>query len=277
MLPFKKHTALYDDPKAHHYKLIISYDGTTFWGWQAHSSLPTIELALHNALFHLLQKPFHLMATSRTDAGVHAKGQCVKLSAIEELTSNPVRRLNALLPASIAVISCEQTTAQFHPSLDAIEKSYIYTVSTSSSAHIPLHRHYQWHPGFPKFCPILARNKIKEATTLLLSTSDFTSLTNRLPDGKISNPQRKVFKITSTFSTSEQTLTFLVQGDSFSYKMVRNIVGSLVALIYGRLSIEQFKEGLTHGRRDLMGPTAPAHGLILLEIQFGSPSLKERT
>lgn len=269
MLPFQRNTQLYHDPEALHYRLVISYEGTFFWGWQAHSSLPTIELALHGALSKFHHHPTCLLAASRTDAGVHAAGQCVKLSTTHKLPKGALDTLNNLLPLSIAVHCLESSTHSFHPSLDVKEKSYHYKIGLQKN---PLKRLTQWFPPFS--AEVMSRlretdtlkKELEEPIKKLVMTEDFSALTNRLPDGKISSPKRKLHRI--EIVADEKELTFIVQGESFSYKMVRNIVGSLVACATGKLCPKQFVIALEKGDRTKMGPTAPAKGLTLSHIDY---------
>lgn len=263
MRPFEKQPALYDCCDALHYQLIIAYDGTAFWGWQAHSELPTIELALHAAIHQVHPYPFSLLAASRTDAGVHATGQCIKLSTTKALAPSFFKSLNALLPSTITALALNPSSVSFHPSLDAKEKIYRYRLALRPH---PLERLYYWTCPFDLGPLETLQSRLQNPISMLVQQKDFSSLTNRLPDGKISSPHRRVIAI--SLEVQEPHLTFLVHGESFSYKMVRNIVGTLVAIAASRLSLDQFTLALEEGNRENMGPTAPANGLVLEKIFY---------
>lgn len=241
-------------------KLIISYDGGDFFGWQKVLGKPTIEGALQTVLERLLQHPVQLQAASRTDRGVHATGQVVNF-----FTKQPIDRLcfrmNRLLPPSIQVQSMEIMPDYFHPTLDSQGKIYTYTLQTTPVS--PLERHYVWH--FPYAIDL---EKMQQAANKLVGTHNFLGFTNVSP----SMPENKVRTISSIVIKQQKSMryTFTINGKDFLYKMVRNICGTLAYIGRGKLPIEIIDELLTLGDRTRAGITAPAHGLILTQVLYST-------
>lgn len=277
----------WEDPSWHHYQLIIAYEGTHFFGWQEHSALPTIEKALQAAMQKIHHAPLVLLAASRTDAGVHARGQCIKCSSSQPLLPllekevSPkehamrlhklLASLNALTPSSITIDQLRPISASFHPSEDAKQKHYRYSIGLCGDPHKqkrarpdPLRRAFEWQ--VPCYLEQLQLSQVDAWIPSLLQQEDFSALTNRPPCGKPSSPQRRLNRI--TYQLQEQQLIFDLYGPSFSYKMVRNIVGTLLHLALGRTDLKSLEEGLKKGDRTMMGPTAPPQGLVLEHISY---------
>ena len=239
-------------------KMILSYDGTHFLGWQEGKEGPTIEGTLRKVLEEIYQEPIKLQAASRTDAGVHAEGQVVNFKPSKEKKLNLLlSSLNQLLPKALRVTSLELVDDSFHPTLDAIGKEYHYKL-TCGAIQSPFKRHFFWHSPSP-----LDYQKMKTAATYFIGTHDFTALSNfpRPPD-RI----RTLHQIEIT--VSEDEMLFIIKGDHFLYKMVRNIVGTLVDVGRGRLSLIEAKNLLLSRDRRMGGVTAPAHGLILWKVFY---------
>lgn len=231
------------------YKAIICYDGTEYFGWQKTKTGPSIQEELEKALFHISGESILPEAASRTDRGVHARGQVIQFAIQKEF--EPLRllkALNAILPSDIRILQIEQK--QFHPTLDAIGKEYQYHFSTDP-VQDPTNRLYSWHFRYP-----LDRSKMEREAQKLIGTHDFTAFANE-PE---KNP------ICTLTSIQFEGTRFSIQGNRFLYKMVRNLVGTLVYIGCGKLDL--IEPILASRDRKNGGITAPAHGLYLHQVFY---------
>jgi tRNA pseudouridine38-40 synthase len=248
--------------------LTIAYDGTHYLGWQKTAMGPSIEGALEKALVQILQQPVALQAASRTDAGVHAKGQVVNFT-INEDTSIDLGRLhislNQLLPKSIAVSEIAEYPAAFHPTLDCIGKEYHYQICLGKSQY-PLHRFYSWHCPSTTTTPIDI-GAMNEGAALLIGRHSFQAFCNFKKNSNYRDYIRTIERI-SIVELPEERLCIEIEGDHFLYKMVRNMVGTLIYIGKGKLRLSQIPELLQSGSRIDAGVTAPAHGLTLFRVNY---------
>ena len=225
-----------------HFKIVLAYDGTRYFGWMKNRDLLTVERELELALAQVLGEMPVLEAASRTDRGVHAAGQVVKVTV--ERGTDPHRlfkALNGLLPDDIAVLSVEETDALFHPSLDAVAKEYVYHACLGP-VQLPCYAPYSWHVHAP-----LDRSAMTSAAQQLVGTRDFSSYSTKdYRDG-----HRTIFEI-ACLDLPHNRLAIRIRGNRFLYKMARSLAGTL---IYTGMGIP---------RRF----TAPALGLTLNRIWF---------
>lgn len=245
-------------------KMIIAYDGTPYFGWQKTKDGPSIEEELAKVLEIIFQHPILLDAASRTDAGVHAKAQVVKFKTEKEIDNlqKLLISLNQLLPSTIAVKDLSFSTEAFHPTLDATDKIYEYLVTTTPFL-CPFKRNTHWH--IPKK---LDYEMMQKASRYFFGIHDFQSFTNdREPPYE--NTHREIYDI--IINDKESDFQFLIQGNHFLYKMVRNIVGTLIYVGLGKLHADEIPAILAARSRPLAGMTAPAKGLSLLSVGY-SPS-----
>jgi tRNA pseudouridine38-40 synthase len=244
-------------------KLTIAYDGTDFFGWQKTCMGPSIEESLQKALEQILQEETALQAASRTDAGVHADGQVVNfLTAKPQLDLGKLTHsLNCLLPKSIAVLEALPAPPAFHPTLNCTGKEYHYQVCLGK-AQLPRHRLYSWHCPFPLDLLLMQR-----AAKLFVGKHDFEGFCNQKNQTHYQDYVREVQRV-ELIQLPENRLRFEVEGNHFLYKMVRNIVGTLIYVGCGKLSIESIGEVLEGGNRTEAGVTAPAHGLSLFKVRY---------
>ncbi|MBS4165817.1 MULTISPECIES: tRNA pseudouridine(38-40) synthase TruA [unclassified Neochlamydia] len=244
-------------------KLQIAYDGTSYLGWQKTSLGPTIEASLEKVLERILQHPVTLQAASRTDAGVHAHGQVINFFTTRELLNYESFKisLNQLLPPSIAVLEAQEASQNFHPTLDCIQKEYHYFIC-KGAVQMPHNRLYSWH------CPRLSKlAEMKAAAKLLVGKKDFSAFCNFKKHVHYASFVRQVdgIEIQEVFP---DRLLFKVVGQSFLYKMVRNIVGTLAYIGMGKMLGSQIPAILANHDRRLAGITAPAHGLCLYQLKY---------
>ena len=244
-------------------KLIIAYDGGAYLGWQNTQEGPSIEAALQSALAQILQQPVQLQAASRTDAGVHALGQVVNFVVVKKPFD--LRRLhtglNSLLPKDIVVISAQAASLHFHPTLDSTAKEYRYYLCLGP-LQLPQHRHYSWHEHHS-----LDIEKMRAAASALIGKHDFSAFCNFKKNAHYQDFVREVHNI-EILPLEGQRLCIQVEGSHFLYKMVRNIVGTLVYIGRGKIPLEELPQLLATQDRTKIGITAPAHGLYLHKVIY---------
>jgi tRNA pseudouridine38-40 synthase len=247
-------------------KLIISYDGTNFLGWQKTASGPSIEQALEDAIYMIVKKRPSLQAASRTDAGVHARGQVVNFILDKEDIdlSRLQRSLNGVLSQEIRVIKIYEEDQAFHPTIDNEGKNYRYYLCMGP-CQIPFFRDHSWH--FPY---ALDLKLMREAADLLTGYKDFACFCNERADYT-----RSTFCRIDEIKIEElgnYRLCISIKGSRFLYKMVRNMVGTLAYIGSGKIELRALEKILQSKIRSSAGMTAPAHGLELTEVYYPKQS-----
>lgn len=253
--------------------LIIAYEGTSYFGWQKTHCGPSIEEVLQITLEKILQHPIKLQAASRTDRGVHAKGQVVNFftSKFDHFLNDPIavqknlnqllNSLNDLLPKDLAIINISKKDTAFHPTIDCLKKEYRYYIF-NEPYQLPWTRHIRWHCYKP-----LNIQAMNEAIVLLIGHKDFSAFCNVKKNEAYETKVRNLLEI-KIHKLGYGELEIHVIGNNFLYKMVRNIVGTLVYIGLGKLNKEQLLLALENKDRTLIGMTAPAHGLFLYKVYY---------
>lgn len=244
------------------YKLILAYDGSNYFGWQKTKEGPSIEAVLEKTLSQIVQTPISLQAASRTDRGVHANGQVVNFLTSKNLSTEKMfKSLNKILPKDIVVIQFSLASQDFHPTTQCKAKIYCYYVSFGS-IQLPLYRSYAWH--VPHKINIQLISEVKD---LLIGTHDFRAFCNDKLNCHYEDYIRTIYSIDVKIESDERVV-FRIHGNQFLYKMVRNIVGSLIDVSRGKLSPDLIKDCFKKGLRAELGVTAPAHGLFLDKVLY---------
>jgi len=239
-------------------RALVAYDGTGYSGFQRQANAPTVQAALEAALLKVTREPSGIVAAGRTDAGVHAEGQVIAFDTswrhkLDEL----LRALNASLPADIAVRQVEEAAPGFHPRYDARSRWYRYTVCTAEVRR-PMARLYSLHVPAPIDATAMVR-----AAGCLLGEHDFATF-GQPPSGR--STTRRLLR--ADWHENRPWLTFDIEANAFLYRMVRSIVGTLLAVGRGVLGEEAFAEVLAASDRGKAGPTAPPHGLCLMAVAY---------
>jgi tRNA pseudouridine38-40 synthase len=248
-----------------HIRIVVEYDGTSLCGWQRQSNGPTVQAHLEDALARLLQHPTVVLGASRTDAGVHARGQVASFRTERTIPLHGIRRgLNTLLPYSIAVREATEVPEEFHPRFSATGKRYRYTLLTRPDRSPRWHLH-AWH------YPIeLDLEAMRVAAASLLGTHDFAGF--RAVGCAAKTTIRRLDRITigvpADCLPEERLVTIDVEGNAFLRNMVRILVGTLVEVGAGTRPATQVPEIISSGDRIQAGITAPAHGLELVEVRY---------
>jgi tRNA pseudouridine38-40 synthase len=251
-------------------KLTLQYDGTAYSGWQVQDNQVTIQGLLEDAIFKVTGERIRIAGASRTDAGVHAFAQVAVFKTGSILTPQVfLRAINANIPQDIQVINAEESFADFHPRYSAKHKTYSYLISRAGD-YSGFLRRYSWQTHYQ-----LNSDLMRVAADYLTGTHDFSSF--RASGCGAKDPVRTIMKIEvselpsidfMSFKFNVPLIKISIQANAFLRHMVRNIVGMLVEIGRGRHPASQMKEVLSLKDRCLSGPTAPANGLFLEEINY---------
>ncbi len=241
---------------------MLSYDGTDYRGWQVQADGATVQGALLRAA-RALDPGARVVGASRTDAGVHALRQAVSLTTAARLTPAAVLgALNARLPGDIRVLSVRPAPPGFDARRAALGKRYAYLLDTGRVAH-PLLRRYAWHVPEP-----LDLGAMRAALHPLVGLHDFGAFCAAPGRGK--DP---VCRLRAAHVVRRgRRVALLLSADRFLHHMVRNVVGSAVAVGRGAHAPEWLAEVLASRDRRRAGPTAPAQGLALVRVLYGGTS-----
>lgn len=248
------------------YKLVIAYDGTSFHGWQRQVSadngeLRTVAGAVTAAMQRVLQQPVELVGASRTDTGVHARGQVAHFDATPRI---PIDRLsdaiNSRLPPDVEVVSAEAVRPEFHAIRDAKSKQYRYRILNSDRRPLE-RRHVVWHCWWS-----LDVNRMNDAAHRLIGTHDFAGFANA-GHGRTTTV-RTIHDCRVRRRAEESEIDIVVVGNGFLYNMVRIIAGTLVDVGRGQLEPSDVDSVLTTPDRRLAGPTLAPQGLCLEWIEY---------
>jgi len=239
-------------------RAVVAYDGTGYCGFQRQANALTVQAALEAALAQVTQERVTVLAAGRTDAGVHAAGQVIAFdTAWRHRVGDLQRALNAVLPADIAVQEVDECAPGFHPRYDARSRHYRYTLY-NAPVRCPLTRRYSLHVATPLDVAAMQR-----AAQSLVGEHDFATF-GRPPQGEIT--VRHV--LMAEWGGEPLWLTFDIEANAFLYRMVRSIVGTLLQVGQGGMGLGEFVAALASCDRSRAGPTAPPHGLCLIEVRY---------
>lgn len=244
-------------------KLTIAYDGTNYCGWQIQPNGITVEEVINRKLSKLLGEEITVIGASRTDSGVHALGN---VAVFDTGTTIPPERLayalNRTMPEDIVIVKSEEVPADFHPRYCDCTKTYEYHIINARTV-IPTKRLTNYFVSFP-----LSVEDMREAASYLVGTHDFVSFCNVRTD--VEDTVRTVTGLEILEGNGpDRELTIRISGTGFLYNMVRIIAGTLIRVGRGYYPPSKVKEILDAKDRRAAGVTAPAHGLILVGIDYG--------
>ena len=240
-------------------KLTIAYDGTNYCGWQIQPNGITIEEILNKALSKMTGEEILIIGASRTDSGVHAMGN---VAVFDTKTTIPAEKiavaLNQRLPDDIVITKSEEVALDFHPRYCDCSKTYEYHI-INTRIPIPTKRLTNYFVSY-----VLDIDKMRQAASYLVGEHDFVSFCNVRTD--VENTVRTITAL--DIITNGNEITIRITGNGFLYNMVRIIVGTLIRVGRGFYEPEKVKEILEAKDRKAAGVTAPAHGLVLVEIKY---------
>lgn len=240
-------------------KLTIAYDGTNYCGWQIQPNGITIEEILNKSLSKMTGEEILVIGASRTDSGVHAQGN---VAVFDTETTIPAEKiavaLNQRLPDDIVITKSEEVPLDFHPRYCNCSKTYEYHI-INTRIPIPTKRLTNYFVSY-----VLDIDKMRQAASYLVGEHDFVSFCNVRTD--VENTVRTITAL--DILTNGNEITIRITGNGFLYNMVRIIVGTLIRVGRGFYEPEKVKEILEAKDRKAAGVTAPAHGLMLVEIKY---------
>ena len=240
-------------------KLIVAYDGTDYCGWQIQPNGITVEEVLNRALSRLTGEEIRVIGASRTDAGVHARGN---IAALDTASTIPAERfayaVKPLLPEDIVVVKSEEVPQDWHPRYQNSVKTYEYRILNREMPD-PLKRKYTWHVSFP-----LDIDKMREAAEHLKGQHDFRSFCS--VHTAVKSTVRTIYTLDIVKSGDE--IIIRISGNGFLYNMVRIIAGTLAEVGRGFRTLEDVRDLLTAKEREQAGATAPPQGLTLIRIEY---------
>ncbi len=243
-------------------KLVLEYDGSSFFGFQKQPRHPTIQEAFESALSKLLNRKTKIQAASgRTDTGVHAEYQIVNFKTPNPMPVSQVQKgLNALLPRAIAVKEIKEVPFDFHARYHVRSKVYEYRI-WNAPVRSPL-KPRSVHIPYPLDIP-----KMKKGIAILKGRHDFRSFASSrgtsYPD---SSTVRTVYRF--QLIRKGHLLIFRIEADGFLYHMVRNLMGALIELGKGKITLAGLHHILKAKDRRLAASTAPASGLTLVNVRY---------
>lgn len=240
------------------YFLQISYKGTNYHGWQVQPNAVSVQEVMEKTLSTLLREEITVVGAGRTDTGVHATYFILHFdSENEKIDSNKfVYKLNGFLPDDIAVQKLWKVKPNAHARFDAYSRTYNYFISTEKD---PFNTDTSY-----VYTAKLNVDKMNEAANILFEYEDFTSFSRLHTDVKTNNC--KIFQ--AEWRKKESQLIFVIKADRFLRNMVRAIVGTLLEVGKGKLTIPEFRNIIEAKDRGAAGASAPAHGLFLVNIEY---------
>jgi tRNA pseudouridine38-40 synthase len=242
------------------FKIILAYDGTDYVGWQRQANGVSIQGLIEDALRELDGRDVAVAGAGRTDAGVHALGQVASFALQREMSADTLARaLNAHLPPAIRVINAAVVAPEFHARFGARAKTYRYHL-WNGDIMSPFERRRAWHvPG------ALDVKAMAAAARLIEGVHDFAAF--RAAGSAVATTEREILSSRLT-GCGMPMLCYDVEGTGFLRHMVRTIVGSLVEIGRGRRPVDWMSEILRSRDRAAAGPTAPPHGLFLVNVSY---------
>jgi tRNA pseudouridine38-40 synthase len=256
-------------------KLVLSYDGSEFSGWQVQPDAATVQGTLASAIGRITGEKVLPQGSGRTDAGVHALAQVASFVTESSVpTANFVRALNDILPAAIRVLEVTEAPADFHARHSAQAKTYRYRILRDSICP-PFVARYVWHFPYP-----LDEDAMAQSAGLVVGEHDFTSFAavdpergrtgeevsrEKMPENVPEN-LRRIFS--SSWERQGEEFVYTICGSGFLHHMVRNLVGTFILVGKGTLQVADVTRILEAKNRSAAGATAPASGLYLVGVEY---------
>lgn len=248
------------------YRFTIQYDGSRYHGWESKKHVDTIEGKLEAVFSKMTGSSVKIHGAGRTDAGVHAYAMVASGVLHTDKTTDEIKSYaNRYLPDDIAIVQVAVASKRFHARLHAVGKRYRYNCYCGKEKPV-FRRAYTWvlPDWVTKGAPEPDINAIRQAAACLIGTHDFRSFcgNNKMKKSTV----RTIYDITISYKDGYLTMTFY--GNGFLQNMVRILTGTLLEAGYGRIKPKDMEGVLSACDRQMAGPTAPPHGLVLLEVLY---------
>lgn len=245
-------------------RLTFSFDGSNFSGWQKQKNGRSVQETLENVLSEITGKNIKVTGCGRTDSGVHAINYVANFKTESKISPEKIKKaVNSFLAPEICIKKARYVPLSFHSRYDAKRKIYMYIISLSKC---PFLKNYSLF--FEKEIDI---EKMVEGAKYIIGKRDFSSF--KAAGSSVKNPVREIFKIEIRgkrffFDKDVKLIEIEVEGDGFLYKMVRNIVGTLIYAGIGKIAPSYIKEIIEAKDRKLTPPTVSASGLYLKKVRY---------
>lgn len=240
-------------------KLLIEYDGTNYLGWQRQKDKKTIQLEVEKAIEKVTGEKVKLIASGRTDKGVHATGQVANFITKVSIPGERYRyALNKNLPEDVKILVSKEVPKDFHSRFYAKKKRYRYIIYNGKIAR-PIYRNFSYHVDWD-----LDLDDMRDSLRYFIGYHDFKSFMGKKSD--VDTTMRTIYDI--EIKKHDEIIEIIVEGKSFLRKMIRIMVGTLIYIGIGRISKEDLPRIIGGRNRVLAGPTAPAHGLFLEKVYY---------
>ena len=243
----------------YNYKLTVQYDGTAYKGWQKQGNTAnTIQAKFENVLSRMCGEDVEIFASGRTDAGVHALGQVANFKCKTHFECGEIMDyLNRYLPEDIAVTAVEEAGIRFHSRLNAVSKTYEYSIATSKP-DVFIRKYVYTASQIPDV------QKMREASKKFLGTHDFKGFSS------LGKTKKSTIRTINHINVEEDNgiIRITINGNGFLYNMVRIISGTLWDIGTGKLGMEAIDEVFAEGIREKAGITLPACGLKLVQVFY---------
>ena len=251
-------------------KLTIAYDGTRYVGWQRQARGTSVQALVEATIATIEGRPVRVTGSGRTDAGAHALGQVASVDLRHPISPRDLRRaINARLPDDVRIVDVAEVRPGFNARFAARSKTYRYRILNNEVGD-PFERDRAWRIG-----PALDAAAMREALRLVVGTHDFVAF--QASGSHVRTTTRTVTsaRLWQGHEHPEErrpdVLVIEITGDGFLRHMVRTVVGTLVEVGLGRRDAASLAEALAQRDRRLAGPTAPAHGLFLVRVDYLDP------
>ncbi|MEN8077007.1 tRNA pseudouridine(38-40) synthase TruA [Clostridioides difficile] len=240
-------------------KITLEYDGTNYYGWQKQKGMKTIQGEIEEALFAVTKEVCEVTGSSRTDAGVHAKGFVANFKTNSKVPPNKFREaLNVKLPDDIVIIKSEKVDDEFHARYYAKGKTYEYSI-LNDDVPSALMRNQVYHYKYD-----LDIEAMKIAAKQFIGTHDFAAF--KTQGSSVKGTIRTIFDV--KVEKTEKIIKISVSGDGFLYNMVRIIVGTLINVGRGKTDPSSIVDIINKKDRTLAGDCVPPHGLLLKKVYY---------
>lgn len=241
------------------YKIITQFDGTRYKGWQYQTEkIKTIQGELVRALIIIAKRKVLITGSSRTDAGVHSMGHTSNFHIPINIEPQSLKKaFNSILPIDIRIVECEKVDISFNARYNASSKTYLYNIYIGE-VHSPFDNRFSTHITYP-----LNLNNMRKAVKFFIGTKDFSSFTS-------DEPKKNRLRTITDFSMNvkQNNIRFTIKGKSFLRYMVRNMIGTIIDVGRGQLSLNDIPGIFEAKDRRKAGITAKAKGLTLFEVKY---------
>ena len=241
-------------------KLVVQYNGKEFCGWQVQPNKRTVEGELEKVLEFLMKEKVKTFASGRTDAGVSSYGQVVHFDTEQDVDTNKLHTsLNGLLPADIAIVSCEKVDSSFDARFSVKRKTYWYRFYVSRF-ELPLFEDVAFRVN-----DYVSVERMKEACKYFVGTHDFGSFVSK-KSGK-TDFVRIIYE-SKIIELGDGMMAFEVTGNGFLYNMVRIMFGTILKAGYGKIEPKEIENILNGKNRALAGKTMPPKALVMKKVEY---------